>query len=164
MGRWGGRSATPVQGASDSSLQEYYPSFSPDDQWLVFNRIPNDDNLYAQPAAEVFVIPASGGTPTRLAANDPPACSGITSPGITNSWGKWGPTAYAVNGITYYWLVFSSTRAGGPPQLYITSIVQGAGGALATHGAIYLWNQPSTESNHTPAWDAFKVPPIPPPK
>ena len=61
--------------------------------WLVFNRIPNDDNLYDQPAAEVFVVPATGGTATRLAANDPPACAGMTSPGITNSWGKWGPTA-----------------------------------------------------------------------
>jgi hypothetical protein len=34
---------------------------------------------------------------------------------------------------------------------------------MTTHGAIYLWNQPATESNHTPAWNAFKVPPIPPP-
>src|SRR6202021_1746158 len=134
-----------VQGASDPSLQEYYPSFSPDDRWLVFNRIPNDDNLYDQPAAEVFVVPASGGTPTRLAPHDPPACSGITSPGITNSWGKWGPTAYEANGSTYYWLVFSSKRAGTAAQLYITSLVRAADGTPTTHGALYLWNQPATE-------------------
>jgi hypothetical protein len=156
-----GGSATPVQGASDPALQEYYPSFSPDDRWLVFNRIPNDYNLYDQPASEVFVVAANGGAPTRLAANDPPSCTGVTSPGITNSWGKWGPTAYQANGSTYYWLVFSSKRAGtGAAQLYITSLVQASDGTLKTHGAIYLWNQPSTESNHTPAWDAFKVPPI----
>jgi len=160
-----GGAATPVQGASDPTLQEYYPSFSPDDQWLVFNRIPNDDNMYDQPAAEVFVVPASGGTPTRLAANDPPACAGVTSPGITNSWGKWGPTAYQANGSTYYWLVFSSKRAGANvAQLYITSIVQASDGSLTTHGALYLWNQPATESNHTHAWDTFKVPPIAAPK
>ena len=160
-----GGAATPVPGASDPSLQEFYPSFSPDDRWLVFNRIPNDDNLYNQPADEVFVLPASGGTATRLAANDPPACSGVTSPGITNSWGKWGPTAYAANGRTYYWLVFSSKRTGsGAAQLYITSLVVAADGSLATHGALYLWNQPATESNHTPAWDTLKVPPALPPK
>jgi hypothetical protein len=160
-----GGAATPLPGASDPSLQEYYPSFSPDDQWLVFNRIPNDDNLYDQPAAEVFVIPASGGTATRLDANDPPACSGVVSPGITNSWGKWGPTAYEANGKTYYWLVFSSKRAGtGAAQLYITTLVHTAGGNTTMYGAIYLWNQPPTESNHTPAWDAFKVPPIPAPR
>ncbi|HEY8087845.1 MAG TPA: hypothetical protein VIF09_08370, partial [Polyangiaceae bacterium] len=156
-----GGNATPVQGASDPSLQDYYPAFSPDDRWLAFNRIPDDANLYDQPAAEVFVVPATGGTAKRLAANDPPACSGITSPGITNSWAKWGPTALQANGDTYYWVVFSSKRASsGTPQLYITSLVQAADGTLTTHGAIYLWNQPASESNHTPAWDTFQVAPI----
>jgi hypothetical protein len=156
-----GGSAAGVQGASDPTLQEYYPSFSPDDRWIVMNRAPNDANLYDQPAAEIFVVPASGGTPTRLAANDPPACAGQTSPGLTNSWGKWGPTALQAGGSTYYWVVFSSKRApSGIPQLYITSLVQAADGTLATHGALYLWNQPPAEANHTPAWDTFKVPPI----
>lgn len=119
--------------------------------------------MYDQPAAEVSVIPSSGGTATRLAANDPPACSGQVSPGVTNSWPKWGPTALSANGSTYYWLVFSSTRSvAGNPQLYITSVVE-TGGTIATHGSIYLWNQPATEGNHTPAWDTFKVPPVPPP-
>jgi hypothetical protein len=35
---------------------------------------------------------------------------------------------------------------------------------MTTHGALYLWNQPATEANHTPAWDTFKVPPVPAPK
>ena len=157
-----GGNATPVPGASDSTLQNYYPSFSPDDKWLVFNQIPNDDNMYDQPAAEVFVVPAAGGTTTRLAANDPPACSGITSPGITNSWAKWGPTALQANGNTYYWIVFSSKRATGTAQLYITSLIQASDGSVTSHGAIYLWNQPPAEANHTPAWDTFKVPPIAP--
>ncbi len=94
-------------GAADPSLQEYYPAFSPVDLWLLFNRIPNDAYVFSQPAAEVFVVAAGGGAPTRLAANDPPACSGMTSPGLTNSWGKWGPTALQANGSTYYWIVFS---------------------------------------------------------
>jgi hypothetical protein len=158
-----GGTATAVSGASDSSIQSYYPSFAPDDQWILFNRIPNDDNLYDQPAAELFVVPAAGGTPTRLAANDPAACSGVVSPGITNSWGKWAPTAQMANGDTYYWVVFSSKRASSTPQLYIASLVVAADGTLTTHGAIYLWNQPSTEANHTPAWDTFKVPPVSPP-
>jgi len=158
-----GGAAIPVPGASDPTLQEYYPVFSPDDAWLAFDRIPNDLNMYNQSKAEVFVIPSGGGSATRLAANDPPACSGKVSPGMTNSWPKWGPTALSANGSTYYWLVFSSTRSdAGNPQLYITSVVE-TGGALATHGSIYLWNQPSTENNHTPAWDTFKVPPVPPP-
>lgn len=158
-----GGAAQPVTGASESTLQEYYPVFSPDDGWLAFDRIANDLNMYNQSTAEVFVIPTAGGTATRLDANDPPMCSGKVSPGMTNSWPKWGPTALTANGSTYYWLVFSSTRSdAGNPQLYITSIVE-SGGKIATHGSIYLWNQPATENNHTPAWDTFKVPKVPPP-
>jgi hypothetical protein len=157
-----GGKATPVPGASSPSVQEYYPVFSPDDAWLAFDRVSNGLNMYNQVQAEVSVIPAAGGTATRLEANDPPACSGQTSPGVTNSWPKWGPTALMGNGNTYYWLVFSSTRGAGNPQLFITSVVQ-TGSQIATHGALYLWNQPATENNHTPAWDTFKVPPVPPP-
>ncbi len=83
------------------------------------------------------------------------------SPGLTNSWGKWGPEALSAGGNTYYWLVFSSTRSG-VPQLYITSIVRGADGTLTTHGAAHLWNQPAAEANHTPSWDALRLPPPPP--
>jgi hypothetical protein len=154
-----GGSAAGLAGASDPSLQEYYPGFSPDDEWVVFNRIANDLNLYDQPAAELFVVPASGGVATRLAANDPPQCSGLVSPGVGNSWPKWGPTALPANGNTYYWLIFSSKRLSPTvPQLYITSVVQKSDGSIETHGAVYLWNQPPTEQNHTPAWDTFKVP------
>jgi hypothetical protein len=155
-----GGTAVPVAGASDPSLQEYYPSFSPDDRWIVFNRAPDDANLYDQPAAELFVVPAGGGAAVRLAANDPAACSGEQSPGITNSWGKWGPTALQAHGKTYYWVVFSSRRGSSVPQLYIAAIVAAADGSLTTHGAIHLWNQPAAEANHTPAWDTFKVPPV----
>jgi hypothetical protein len=30
-------------------------------------------------------------------------------------------------------------------------------GTITTFPAIYLWNQPSTERNHTPAWDEFQI-------
>jgi hypothetical protein len=157
-----GGAAAVVPGSHATGMQEYYPIFSPDDAWLAFARIPEGINLYDQPAAEVYVVPSSGGTATRLAANDPPSCTGAVSPGVTNSWPKWGPVAQSANGSTYYWLVFSSTRdAAQNPQLYVTGVVV-TGTKVETHGAIYLWNQPSTENNHTPAWDTFNVPPPPP--
>jgi hypothetical protein len=161
-GRLGG-TATPLPGASDPGLSEYYPAFSPDDAWLAFNRIPSGNTMYDQPLAELYVIPAAGGTPVRLAANDPVACSGKTSPGVTNSWPKWSPEAITVGDRTYYWLIFSSRRGAGNPQLYITGVVA-QGSAVETHASIYLWNQPEAENNHTPAWDVFKIPPADPPR
>src|SRR4029077_8797853 len=102
-----GGMATPLAGASDPNFNEYYPAFSPDDKLIAFNRTPVADNMYYAAKAQVYVVSSTGGTPARLAANDAPACMGVTSPGINNSWAKWSPEYPNCNGRTYYWLIFS---------------------------------------------------------
>jgi hypothetical protein len=159
-----GGTIAPVTGATDPDNEEFYPAFSPDDTYLAFEKCANGLSMYNQSQAELYVIPSHGGTPTRLVANSPPTCSGATSPGVTNSWPKWSPAVTTTpDGRLFYWLVFSSTRFGSSPQLFITTIVISAHGAVSTYGALYLWNQPSTEGNHTPAWEYFNVPAPPPP-
>jgi len=159
-----GGAIAPVTGATDPDNEEFYPSFSPDDAYLAFDKAANGLSMYNQAQAELYVIPSKGGTPTRLHANDPPACSGVSSPGVTNSWPKWSPsTTTTPDGRTFYWIVFSSTRLGSSPQLFIMAMVTTASGSVETYGALYLWNQPPTEGNHTPAWDYFNVPTPPPP-
>ncbi|MCL2450640.1 MAG: hypothetical protein FWD17_16960, partial [Polyangiaceae bacterium] len=118
-----GGAATPLQGAAETDWDEFYPSFSPDDQFVAFDRVPNAEGIrYYAPKAEVFLVPAAGGMATRLAANDPPACmiqqgTGMpaVSPGVTNSWARWSPEyPTCPDGKTYYWLIFSSSRLGIP--------------------------------------------------
>ena len=84
-------------------------------------------------------------------------CLGQTSPGITNSWPKWSPVASTASGRTYYWIIFSSTRSGNP-QLYVAGVIKDETGLVTTTPALYLWNQPAAENNHTPAWDTFIIP------
>jgi hypothetical protein len=141
----------------DGAWSSFYPQFSADDAYVAFNRVPRGSTSYNDAAAEVFVVPATGGTPSRLVANDAPKCMGGTSPGLTNSWPKWSPKASVAGSKTYYWLTFSSTRGVGNPQLYVAPIVV-SGGSISTYPALYLWNQPSAEHNHTPAWDVFDLP------
>jgi hypothetical protein len=181
MPRGKGGDATPLPGASDVGFEEYYPAFSPDDALVVFDRVPAGEIMYANPDAELYVVPAPGAasgsgplTPTRLAANDPPACAGMPSPGVNNHWAKWAPNAELAPGTTkrYYWLIFSSNRYGTPPvvaddksvvqvsQLYVTAIVVD-GATTQTFPAIYLWNQSTATLNTTPAWDPFKIPLVP---
>jgi hypothetical protein len=156
-----GGAATPVTGASDPDNTEYYPAFSPNDDLVAFTRVAGAPGSYANNQSELYVVPSAGGDAVRLVANDPPACLYQHSPGLTNDWSKWSPDAStAANGKTYDWLTFSSTRSG-VPQLYVTAVVSPAGGgAPQTYPALYLWNQPSTESNHTPSWDNYDIPPI----
>ena len=158
-----GGNAAALPGASANGMRNFYPSFSPDDKWVAFDEV-TSGNMYNNPSDELYVVPAKGGTATRLAANDPPACSGKTSPGVTNSWPKWAPTPGTTpDGRTFYWVVFSSIRdPGGNPQLYVTPVVVDGAGTVTTYHALYLWNQPADENNHTPAWDNFQIPSPPP--
>ncbi len=147
--------------------------------------------IYYHPQGEIYVVPSAGGSPVRLAANDPPACTGEVSPGVTNSWPKWSPTVRTGpegtphEGKRYYFLLFSSARRspfrlgqGPASQLYLTTLVELPGGELRSYLAMYLWNQsfeitgeaadgtaivtPLQTSNLTPAFDEFVIPPRPP--
>jgi hypothetical protein len=186
-----GGTATPLPGASAPGVAEYYPDFSADDRFIAFNRVLDGrGRIYYHPQGEIYVVPAAGGEPLRLAANDPPQCSGETSPGVLNSWPKWSPTVRLGPetsphaGKRYYFLLFSSARQspfrlgqGPASQLYLTTLVQLPTGELQTYPAMYLWNQgfeitdpnanppvvaPVQTSNLTPAFDEFVIPPRPP--
>ena len=160
-----GGNATPLPGGSDPGATEFYPSFSPDDALVAFTRLAGNGSSYSNPASEVFVVPfggGTGGTAVRLAANDAAACqSNLASPGLTNDWPKWSPQAVTANGKTYYWLTFSSKRNGtANAQLYVAGVVVDGAGKVTSYPALYLWNQPAADGNHTPSWDDFTIPPI----
>jgi len=168
-----GGTAAPLAGASDPSWSEFYPSFSPNDLFLAYTRAPSTEDMYYNSHDEVWVVPAEGATtPTRLGANDPPACAGKSSPGVTNSWPKWSPDVQTCpNGLTYYWIVFSSSRDGvawgsgtrmyndsnapteakSTSQLYLAGMTVNQGtGEVKTYPAVYIWNQPSATSQSLP--------------
>lgn len=163
-----GGDAKPLPGASDPQKREFYPVYSPDDTFIAFNRSDTAPSSYDQATAEIFLIPRAGGVPTRLKANDPQACTGLKSPGITNSWTRWAPQAPLFQGLRYYWLVYSSKRrvaAAFRPQLYISAIVtkpeNGTETVVAEYPGVYVGSQSAAESNHTPVWDYFVVDQIP---
>ena len=179
-----GGSASPVVGAADAAFAEYYPAFSPNDQLIAFNRLPQadasvtptgqpyDGGMFVNPAAEIWVVPSAGGTAMRLRANDPPACAPPVKPntrvypnktGWNNSWAKWSPEVGAAGDSLYYWLIFSSYRYDvSPPrgQLYMTAVVSSET-SVDSYPAVYLWNQDLATSNHTPAWEEFQIPIVP---
>ena len=183
-GNRNGGTARPIAGASDPGFAEYYPAFSPDDELVAFNRLPQSDanvtptgqpydgGMFFNPAAEVWVVPAAGGSAIRLRANDPPSCTPPVLPntrvypnktGWDNSWAKWSPDVGTYEDRKFYWMVFSSYRYDiSPPrgQLYMTAVVTSET-QTSTYPAVYLWNQDLTTSNHTPSWEAYQIPIVP---
>jgi hypothetical protein len=168
-----GGTATPIAGAASNQFEEYYPALSSDDSMVAFTSVPAGQAMYANPSAEISVVPTMGGAATRLKANDPPSCSGKSSPGVNNHWSKWSPEVASGPKGKYYWMIFSSNRAGLPPvassagrpiqisQLYLAPIlIGGEQFTVTTYPAIYLWNQPTNSVNTTPAWETFDIPVI----
>ena len=92
----------------------YYPAYSPDGQWVAFNRSPSNaesfDNAAPDPDAgtmpdgELWAVSANGGSAIRM--------SNASDPGLL-SWPKWAPVLNDYYGGKIMWLTFSSARAYG---------------------------------------------------
>jgi hypothetical protein len=180
-----GGTSVALPGASDPAQNEYYPAWSPDDQIIAFNRVPVNHSMYNTTEAEVYVVPyngGAGGTAIRLVANDPVACSGYVSPGVQNTWPKWAPNPVSstrladggvaatgepapqtIDGLTYYWVTFSSNRSpttsSEQQQLYVAGVTMDLNGNIQTYAPIYLWNQSDLVNNLVPSWGTFALPP-----
>ncbi len=124
----------------------YYPEYSPDGEWLVFNRSTGDSA--SDEDAELFLVPASGGTPIRL-----DAANGTGELG--NSWARWAP----LPDDDVLWLGFSSMRpyevAGTvDPQIWVTRIDPAAAreGNDPSTAPYWLPGQDPDTNNHVPVW------------
>ena len=186
-----GGASQPLTGASDPNTLEYQPTFSPDGKFIAFTRAAagGPDGAFRNRSAEVTVIPATGGSATRLVANDPNACAADPTPlALINGSPAWGPSAVHHDGRSYYFLLFTSARKYGDEfatqfelngldllnkprastQLYLTTIVvDDATGSVASYPAVYIWNQnrsaasgtPSSYAAITPVWGATALAP-----
>lgn len=129
----------------------YYPSFSPDGAWVVFNRSPSNLNSYDAKDAEVWVVAAAGGTPVKLAT----ASTG------GDSWAKWTPSVQMNRGGPLLWLTFSSRRAYGlrlPPgqtaQIWMVAFdpTRAAMGMDPSSPPFWLPFQDLASGNHIAQW------------
>ena len=151
---------TPTTILASTGDNNYYPSYSPDGQWIIFNRDLGNANSYNNPAAEVWVMPAAGGTPIQLISAD------ITT-GITDSWARWAPFQQTVGGEPMYWITFSSTRdfgvrlpTGGKPQIWMSAFFpdRAMAGTDPSGPAFRLPFQNITSDNHIAQWTDAVVP------
>jgi Tol biopolymer transport system component len=113
----------PEQMLVTDTSNNYYPSFSPDGKWVLFNRA-GSGTAYNNGNATLWVTKSDGsGTPVQLQA----ANAGL---GLTNSWGRWAPFQQTIGATNepLYWVTVSSMREFGVrigpttrhPQLWMT--------------------------------------------
>ncbi len=97
-----GGDATPVNGASNNGLSNYFPKISPDGKWLVFCQA--ESFMLLQKDSKLNIVSVEGGEPRQMTCN--------TS--NMNSWHSWSPNSK--------WLVFSSKEFSPYTQLFLTHI------------------------------------------
>ena len=124
----GGLFGAPTAIITSAGENNYYPSYSPDSQFIVFNRVPLTGTIatidscsgtglsvtcpndsFSNPAARVFVLPTTvGAAPIDCeAANGSPAAAPVA---VSNSWPRWSPFIQQYKGNSLLWVTFSSTR------------------------------------------------------
>ena len=73
-----------------------------------------------------------------------------------------GPSPQTIGGLTYYWIVFASTRSPTTPnreeQLHVAGVTMDDAGDIRTFAPIYLWNQNALSNNLIPTWGTFALP------
>ena len=146
--------ATPLVEAAGDNV--FYPSWSPDGEWILFNR--SSEDAYDDASAEVYVVRADGSAaPQKL---DTPNMAG----GITNSWARWAPFVQlwapgTADEEKIFWLTFSSKRPfgvrlpGGQPQLWMAPFYPARAGAGDPSAAAFrLPFQDIATNNHIAQW------------
>jgi hypothetical protein len=90
--------------ANASGASNYYPSWSPDGQWIAFTRTVG--NSYNDQSAEIWIVKSDGSMPPIMLnlAN--------LGAGLTNSWARWTPFAQSAGPMNeqVFYLTFSTTR------------------------------------------------------
>ncbi|MFH0902722.1 MAG: hypothetical protein V2A73_18985 [Pseudomonadota bacterium] len=128
----------------------YYPSFSPDSAWVLFNRSPKNEDSYDAPDAELWTVSVNGGNPLRL--------TNATASG--DSWPKWA-NEQAYRGGRIMWFTFSSRRRYGlrtgnstPSQIWMTAFDpdRAAAGEDPSYPPFWLPFQDPGSGNHIGQW------------
>jgi hypothetical protein len=152
---WGGaKYLVPFAGQNN-----YYPSFSPDNEWVVFNRSPSNRNSFdngsadsAPPDGEVWAVAVSGGEPLKLER--------ASAAGGGDQWPKWSPNVLTYAGGNVMWLTFSSRRgyglrsSGGQAQLWMTAFdpQKAKAGQDGSFPSFWMPFQDIASGNHIAQW------------
>lgn len=149
-----GKFGAPTPLVQSQGENNYYPAFSPDSQWVLYNRSASNTDSYSNTVdGELWVVSRMGGAPQRLGA--------VSEPGST-SWPKWAPGEHTSAGNTVMYFTFSSSRAyglrttsGGKAQLWMAAFDPSkVGNGDPTAPAFRLPFQDPTTGNHIAQWVA----------
>jgi hypothetical protein len=147
----------PEQQLVADGQNNFYPSFSPDGQWILFNKAPLGASSYNNSNATLWVVKADNSAPAVQLA------TANSAAGLTDSWGRWAPFAqtFGANQEKMYWVTVSSKRDFGVrlvgvnrPQIWMTPFFpdRAASAQDPSAQAFRLPFQDIESNNHIAQW------------
>jgi len=145
--------------SSEDGSNNYYPTFSPDGDWIAYNRSWNTDGTaeswdsYNDDSATLMVVRSDGSVGFEMATANGDGY-------LCNSWPFWAPMPDA----DVLWLAFSSKRPygflssieGNRPQIWVAAfdlqVAAGGGGGDPSSPPFWLPFQDPDTSNHIAIW------------
>jgi hypothetical protein len=139
----------------NNAIANWYPSFSPDGQWIVFTR--TNGYSYDNAQAQTWMVKADGSMPpVQLAKAN-------LGGGLTNSWARWVPSQQTIgpSNEKLFYLTFSSKREFGTripvvgrPQVWMTPFFPNRAvvGQDPSGPALRLPFQDVNTANHIGQW------------
>ena len=137
------------------NIANWYPSFSPDGEWIAFTR--TTSYSYNDGTAQTWLVKADGSQPPIQLAT-----ANLTG-NLTNSWARWVPFAqtFGPNNEKLFYLTFSTQRAfgvripgGGRPQIWMTPVFpsRATAGQDPSGNAFRVPFQDVNTANHIAQW------------
>lgn len=132
--------------SQDPQVNHYYPAWSPDGQWIAYNR--STEDAMSDVSAELWLLRADGSVDVRLDAANGAEAS-------LNSYPRWAP----LSDDDVMWLAFSSARGypldgGVIPQIWVAAVdpADAEDGLDPSRAAFWLPGQNVDANNHLPTW------------
>jgi hypothetical protein len=119
----GGTFGAPVEIIHSNGDNNYYPSYSPDTNFIIYNHVPLQgtaatidacankmcpNDSFSNPKARISILPVGATASIDCErANGSPAAAPVD---VSNSWPRWSPFIQTYKGAKLLWVTFSSTR------------------------------------------------------
>lgn len=140
----------------DDGQNNYYPSYSPDGAWVLYNSVSGGGASYSDPDTALRVVDADGALPSI------PLDQFNGVPGTTTSWARWAPySATTAAGEPVFWLTVSSRRDFGTrlhapinPQIWMSPFFpdRATAGDDPSGPGFWLPFQDIASDNHIAQW------------
>lgn len=138
----------PAQTGTD--INQYYPMYSPDGDWVVFNR--STGSSYFNEDASLWIVDAKGGEAIEMK-------NANKGENLTNSWARWGP----IPDDNVLWVAFASTRnygseaQDGDAHIWVSAIDTSLAeeGQDPSYPAFWLVQQEVGGGNHAAWWSLY---------